>query len=96
MTKQSTEQLTIHWDNPNLDAESIIRELAKQHALKSQLDDGDRSHSDLPRIVGEDVTLDDVEKLLVNIAKLQRYRELDISKLHARYLRELKLKQNHD
>ncbi|MBB6523252.1 hypothetical protein [Pseudoteredinibacter isoporae] len=94
MTNSSSDRPGIQWDHPNQDAETIIRELATRHNLDAHLSEDDYLGTDVAYIAGDDVTLDDVEKLLVNIAKLKIYNGLDISKLHARYLRELKSKSH--
>lgn len=93
MTSPSTDRISLQWDDPTQSAESIIRKLAAVNELSSKLGEGLHHHCDMARIVGDDVTLDDVEKMLVNIARLEKYNGLDITKLHARYLRELKAEQ---
>jgi len=84
----SSKLIAVHWDDQSRSAEDIIRHLASENDLAATVTVGDKLADDMARLDGDDVVLDEVEQLLINLDKLGFYVWVDLTRLHARYLRE--------
>ncbi len=68
--------------------EASIRDLAACHDITAEPDDYDRLATNLSRLAGDDVTLDDVEMLLVHLARRGIVSGPERQKLHVAYIGE--------
>ncbi|MDF1600335.1 hypothetical protein PZ895_11245 [Mesorhizobium sp. YIM 152430] len=69
-------------------AEQAVRDLARRHqitASRSQIDDW---ADDVTRLAGDDVTLDEVEELIVGLRRKGVVDGAELTRLHSRYLEE--------
>ncbi len=69
-------------------AEQVVRDLALKHEIgvvRTQLDDW---ADDVTRLAGDDVTLDEVEELIVGLRKSGQVDGIELTRLHSRYLDE--------
>lgn len=69
-------------------AEQVVRDLARRHRIDAGRTAIDDWADDVTRLSGDDVSLDEVEELIVGLRRSGAVDGAELTRLHSRYLDE--------